>query len=155
MVHNMLNDPKIETKLVKTDDLKFSTLRFNEETIKIAFKLLLENVLMCCRVLKDPQNINKKKTAYQFLFSRTNSLLNENQSPEKNCQLAMTCLQSIVSYFPEIHKMKKFLAKFDMLIKQQQAENKHKVTELQKQMRVNKVMMKICVDIELSVLELQ
>lgn len=65
----------------------------------------------------------------------------------------MNCLQQVTCYFPQVHKMKKFLVKFDHLLKQQRAENQHKVTELQKQMRMNKVMMKVCVDIELSIHE--
>ena len=49
--------------------------------------------------------------------------------------------------------MSKFFKKFDNLLAEKEKE-KCNVTEMKKQMKQNKVMMKICIDIELGLVEM-
>lgn len=85
VAHNILNDPKLAQKLVKTEELQFQASRFTEESARFAFKILLENVLLCFRALKDPSDLSFKKPGFPFWFSQYNSnILNDKLTPAKN-----------------------------------------------------------------------
>lgn len=123
----MMNDKDIAKKMVSQgDDLKFSLLSMEEERIKFAYYLLLENILLCVRALRQPshQFEQQQQSAYQFWINRAHQKL------QNDCQAAYACLKAIIGYFPEPKKMQRFLTKFDSYIGQQQQDNKLKQSEL-------------------------
>jgi hypothetical protein len=73
---------------------------------------------------------------------------------------ALNCISHIIGHFPEISKLQKFLKKFDSLISDLEnqkikAVSRYCTFELKKQMKLNKVLMKIFVDIRLKLAQLQ
>ena len=63
----------------------------------------------------------------------------------KTKEKAIKCLKDILGYFPEIDKMSKFMNKYDEFLK---SDNDN--LEFRKAIQMNKIFMKILVDIELS-----
>ena len=60
IIHNMMNDPKIEEKLiVEGKEMRSSLNSFTEESIRYAFYLLLHNIIISFRVLRYKKDANK------------------------------------------------------------------------------------------------
>lgn len=60
IINNMMADTKIHEHLIhQGDEMKFSLQSFEEERIKYAFYLLLVNILICFRSLRNPEASEK------------------------------------------------------------------------------------------------
>lgn len=73
-----------------------------------------------------------------------------NQEQKKS---AYKCLNAIVGYFPETHKLKRFLEKYDSIMQRFVSEGRTQslvYQRLKQQMLQNKIMMKIIIDVQLN-----
>ena len=86
--------------LSEKDDLKSAVEKAHENSIKWVFYVLLTNILQSFRILN-----NDKFASLQPFALKPN--------PEKI--QAYGCLKAIMSVFPEIKKMQKFLTNIDKL----------------------------------------
>lgn len=78
IIYNMMHDQDItKVMLSQGDDLKFSLLSQEEERIKFAFYLMMDNILFSVRALRQPpqSNDNEPDRAYQFWINRAHQKL--------------------------------------------------------------------------------
>lgn len=72
-----------------------------EDRIRYALYILLNNILICFKTLKGENSTPWIKTEQNTCKSKIK---------------AHNCLNEIIGYFPEVQKMQKFLKRFDTLI---------------------------------------
>ena len=121
-------------------DMWYALHSYEEDRIKFAFYLMLSNILICFRALRAPNG--QSETVNQYWISRATSNL------DSNAAKASECLSHILSYFPEVSRMQKYLKKLEALQRSCPTESHAQVKRL---LLRNKVVMKICVDVEIGV----
>jgi hypothetical protein len=87
-------------------ELVFAIQALEVDRVNFAFTILFHNVLLCFRALRNSDVENKEK------FWITTAASNFIKSKER----AVKCLRDILSYFPEIDKMSKFMHKYDEIL---------------------------------------
>lgn len=103
VVHNMLQDTKIDEKMVHDGkEMKKCLLAYDQDKVRQSLYILLSNVLICVGALRENHGIRKE---YWMLTQK-----------EFQKQKALSCLKSIICYFPKIKKMKRFLKKYDAIL---------------------------------------
>ena len=96
---------------------------------------------MCFRALRNSDDDDRNKNPEKFWIQAANLKL------VKTKERALKCLRDIISYFPEIDKMSKFMHKYDEFL---ESDSCGENLEFKKTIQMNKILMKILVDIELS-----
>lgn len=129
----MANDELVSLKMVKDGDRLKNALKVTESiNVNNIFKIIFGNVQAC--------------------FFGISSQKHKDPGPVPTYQEAIQCMQHIVKYMPETARMSKFLKRYDKYIKQLTKENPANPTliKLRKQMLMNRILIKVCVDVQLS-----